>query len=69
MNKSIFFVQKQFEKFVDILATVSFVATLFLFVMVKKASAMFYFSQKIQNLLSWILFCSFFRIFLNIMES
>ena len=40
-----FAVEKQFEKFVDILATVSFVATLFLFVMVKKASAMFYFSQ------------------------
>ena len=45
MNKSIFFVQKQIEKFVDILATVSFVATLSFLFMVKKASAMFYFSQ------------------------
>jgi hypothetical protein len=45
MNKSIFFVQKKFEKFVDILATVSFVATLSFLLMVQKASAMSYFSQ------------------------
>lgn len=50
MDKSIFFVQKQFEKFVDILATVSFVATLSFLFMVQKASAMFYFSQKIYKI-------------------